>query len=493
MNRQKSNKLIKPTTPSTTNQNGNKNRNIQTISRAMMALCTFPALFLLADRTTSLLSQSFPVIINHLISHNKAIEMSPPTKNRTSKASAHKKTSEKSAWDTIMDTSTGTGTTKQASTNSRKKVTSSNTGIHSPPASSSPVSKKADLKSTPPRTIMASPLVSSTPDTKAIMAVTPPPPPSTKTTCTFKSLDADDFTLDTAAPSVDSSATDSRASKLALLKLANQAVKDNYIWSFETEGKFSEAHCTKTWASIPKRIWVSSTSYRHFFSKTDGDDKASIYDTSQRAFPGIFDLSSVTSSNWRKAPLPEILAFAKELFQSPAPEWLGSMDASRARKCMISLSMTRPDKFDSFYSKGNMNESTEGLFWIAANTVLGSRWNMTAPSRNLATIVDSKGNKKVAFHRAPGATVKSGRSGTYIRQAGNCSGDCQAPIDVTAEVHRTPSTYITIELPRVTPPNNEMYDSALTSQLDVFRALGQHDPTSLIYVFPTKARNNLMA
>ena len=80
--------------------------------------------------------------------------------------------------------------------------------------------------------------------------------------------------------------------------------------------------------------------------------------------------------------------------------------------------------------------------------------------------VDSKGNKKVAFHRAPGATVHSGRTGTFIRQAGNCSGDCQAPIDVTAEVHRNSSTYITIGLPRSTPPASEMYDYAIQALID---------------------------
>ena len=152
----------------------------------------------------------------------------------------------------------------------------------------------------------------------------------------------------------------------------------------------------------------------------------------QRAFRGVFDLASATSSNWRQAPLPEVLAFAYELFQSPSPVWLGSTEAGRARKCMASLSLTRPDRFDKFDSNGNINESTEGLFWLAANTVLGSRLQMKQSFVSYASIANSKGKKKVAFHRAPGATVQSGRSGTFIGHAGNHSGDCQAIIDVTA-------------------------------------------------------------
>ena len=238
----------------------------------------------------------------------------------------------------------------------------------------------------------------------------------------------------------------------------------------------------------------SCTAYRYCFSKKHGDDKSSIHDMSQRAFPGVFDLASATSSNWRQEPLPEVLAFAYELFQSPSPVWLGSTEASRARKCMASLSLTRPDKFELFYSNGNLNESTEGVFWLAANTILGSHWQMKQPFVSSATIADSKGNKKVAFHRAPGATVQSGRSGTFTRQAGNCSGDCQAIIDVTVVVHRSSSTYyVTIGLPRSTPPNNEMYDYALTSLIDVLRVLISQDSSSLISVFPTKVRNNPQA
>ena len=210
----------------------------------------------------------------------------------------------------------------------------------------------------------------------------------------------------------------------------------------------------------------------------------------KRAFPRVFDLATVTSSNWRHAPLKEVLAFTTELFMMPRPILLGTTDASRARKCMATLAITRPDKFEKFYANGNLNESTEGIFWLAANQVLGSRWNMKMPVSSLRPNTDSKGNKKVAFHRSPGATVHSSRTGTFIRQSGNCSGNCQAPIDVTAEVHRNFSTYITIGLPRSTPPAAEMYDYAVQSLIAVFRDLYTQDQQCLLYVFPTKARKS---
>ena len=43
------------------------------------------------------------------------------------------------------------------------------------------------------------------------------------------------------------------------------------------------------------------------------------------------------------------------------------------------------------------------------------------------------------------------------------------------------------------PPNNEMYDYALTSLMEVLRRLVNYDSSSLLYVFPTKARNNPQA
>ena len=96
---------------------------------------------------------------------------------------------------------------------------------------------------------------------------------------------------------------------------------------------------------------------------------------SQKALPGIIDLPSPTTSNWRTAPLSEILQMIKDLFTSLALAWIGSMDALRARKCLVSSAKTGPDKFESLYSHGNLNESTKGSYWLAANKVLGSRWH----------------------------------------------------------------------------------------------------------------------
>ena len=134
----------------------------------------------------------------------------------------------------------------------------------------------------------------------------------------------------------------------------------------------------------------------------------------QRAFPGIFDLSSVTSSNWRQAPVPEIIAFAHDLFQSPNPDWLVTTEVIRARKCMASLALTRPDKFEHFYSNGNLDSSTGGVFGLAANKVLRSQWQMKRPT-SLSSKVDlSKSPCRVAFYHAPDVTVQSGRSGTFL-------------------------------------------------------------------------------
>ena len=139
---------------------------------------------------------------------------------------------------------------------------------------------------------------------------------------------------------------------------------------------------------------------------------------SQRAFPGIFDLSSATSSNWRMAPVSEVLAFAHDMFHSPSPDLLGTTQAIRAQKYMASLALTRPDRFENLYSNGNLNPSTEGVFWLAANTILGSRWQMKMPTPLSAKVVDPKDPRRVAFHHPSGATVRSGRSGIFLQQPG---------------------------------------------------------------------------
>ena len=133
------------------------------------------------------------------------------------------------------------------------------------------------------------------------------------------------------------------------------------------------------------------------------------------------------------------------------------------------------------------------FFGLPLTQSLVQRWQMEKPLSSSDTVGDPKGPCRVAFHRASGATVQSGHSGTFLWQPGNYSGDCQAIIDVTAEVHRTSTTYITIDLPRSIPPSNEICDNAIRSLIDVFRVLVSQDSSSVIYVFPTKARKNPQA
>ena len=108
---------------------------------------------------------------------------------------------------------------------------------------------------------------------------------------------------------------------------------------------------------IPPRIAKACYAYSYYFSKSEGSNKASIHDMSQKAFPGIFDLSSPSRSNWHTARAAEILKFVQDLFISPASAWL---DALSAHRCLVSLAKTRPDKFETFYTHGNLNASTEG-------------------------------------------------------------------------------------------------------------------------------------
>ena len=124
----------------------------------------------------------------------------------------------------------------------------------------------------------------------------------------------EDYTVDSHMPALAS------ASRQAILKSVNQAVKDNYLWSYEKDDTFSGPQCNKNWLSLPSCIISTSTAYRYYYSKKDSDDRSSIHDMNQRAFPGIFDLPSATSSNWRMAPVSEVLAVAYDLFQSPSPD-----------------------------------------------------------------------------------------------------------------------------------------------------------------------------
>ena len=240
---------------------------------------------------------------------------------------------------------------------------------------------------------------------------TPSPPPINKTAIKLTTQDDDDITVVTEDSTVDSPMSSSaRASRQAILKSANQAVKDNHLWCFDRDGKFLVALCNKNWSALPGRVLSTSTSYRYYHSKKEGDNRSSIHDMCQRAFPGIFDLSSATSSNWRQALVSKIITFAHDLFQSPSPDLLGITEIICAPNCMASLALTRPDKFEHFYSNGNLDFSIEGGFWLAANTVLGSRWQMKMPTSISSTVDIFKGPRCVAFHHAPGTTVQSGRS-----------------------------------------------------------------------------------
>ena len=75
-------------------------------------------------------------------------------------------------------------------------------------------------------------------------------------------------------------AASTRASiRAAVLKAANQAVQDNYLWSFSRDGKFSGSDCDGAVNSFPPRLVKACYSYSHYFSKSeDGFVKASIHD-----------------------------------------------------------------------------------------------------------------------------------------------------------------------------------------------------------------------
>eukprot|EP00532_Pseudo-nitzschia_australis_P005990 CAMPEP_0168170252 /NCGR_PEP_ID=MMETSP0139_2-20121125/4078_1 /TAXON_ID=44445 /ORGANISM="Pseudo-nitzschia australis, Strain 10249 10 AB" /LENGTH=311 /DNA_ID=CAMNT_0008087737 /DNA_START=230 /DNA_END=1163 /DNA_ORIENTATION=+ len=77
-----------------------------------------------------------------------------------------------------------------------------------------------------------------------------------------------------------------------------------------------------------------------------------------------------------------ILVFCQHYVCEVLPGWLKDKWGNRAQCCAVSLCKIRPDKFESFYTHGNLDLTSEGRFWLAANMVLGSRWVMTAPCAN---------------------------------------------------------------------------------------------------------------
>ena len=82
----------------------------------------------------------------------------------------------------------------------------------------------------------------------------------------------------------------------------------------------------------------------------------------------------------------------------------------------------------------------------------------------------------------------------YLKALEHSSGNrAPAPVTVRNAVHRAHNTYVTIDLPRTTPPSNKMYDQAIHVLLDVLNVLWSTDASFLIYVFMTKAWNNPQA
>ena len=162
--------------------------------------------------------------------------------------------------------------------------------------------ERSDLKSTPPR-----------PGTPTMVGATSGERMVSSSSGEGKTyLQPDDITEVTAESSGSSTRASTRA---AVIKAANQAVQDSYFWSFSRVDKFSGPDCDGALNSFPPRLAKACYSYSHYFSKSKGgSNKASIHDICQRAFPGIFDLSSASSFNWRTAPRSDIHKFALDLF-----------------------------------------------------------------------------------------------------------------------------------------------------------------------------------
>lgn len=98
--------------------------------------------------------------------------------------------------------------------------------------------------------------------------------------------------------------------------------------------------------------------------------------------------------------------------------------APKQDAALFLLAKIRPDHFDPLYKHGHLTDSTEGRFWLAANTIVGSRWLMNPPP---PVQVPNSGppafcSKRVAFQYVD-ATVPSNSSGISLQQKGTCSGN----------------------------------------------------------------------
>ena len=137
----------------------------------------------------------------------------------------------KTAWAKLMDSPPGL-----------KKDSLKKAARKPPPnqtSSPSPASKRSDLKSTPPRP-GAPTVVGATPGKGRVV-------PQGEGKVYFQ---PDDITAVTAESSVSVAST-----RAAALKAANQAVQDNYLWSFSREGKFSGPDCNAGVTSFPL-VWL---------------------------------------------------------------------------------------------------------------------------------------------------------------------------------------------------------------------------------------------
>jgi len=270
--------------------------------------------------------------------------------------------------------------------------------------------------------------------------------------------------------------------------------EDSRLYSYPRQGKFPR---TKAWKDTPDRLIAQNKPFTHLEgisregSHTDADSIQDGLDklfepASTRYFDKKWDDPDLTTKQ-----LTDFASLLSKPSKQSTLNWSYDPIGQEARHILIRLAQTSPEIFDEHwsYTTGDLTTCNEGKIWLAANSIYGSHWKIIQPTRMPKPKQKTKKKATISQSQPTFQTIKGTRGRFMARNTKQPHLENNIT-DVTEKVPRHWQTFFTMTTPALTAGGAEGETQLLENFNLGMEILLDADKTFVVYVWPTKAKQN---
>ena len=387
----------------------------------------------------------------------------------------------------VLSTSTSNSDDSDKTQDLAEQVDKEKTNMTKSPPPSLPTPTKSKTNTNPP------------PKSPALTANDPVDMDTEDATDTSKKTNAISATSDIRSTSTGSTAsltttTSAADYRKSVIDGYDRRQEDSRLYSFLRQGKFPR---TKAWKDTPDRQIAQNKPFTHLEgisregnhtdpdSIQDGLDKL-FEPASTRYFDKKWDDPDLTTKQ-----LTDFASLLSKPSKQSTLNWSYDPIGQEARHILIRLAQTSPETFDDqwSYTTGNLNTCNEGKIWLAANSIYGSHWKIAQPTRMPKPKQKTKKTARISQSQPTFQTI-GGTRGRFMARNTKQPHLENNITDVTEKVPRQWQTFFTMTSPALTAGGAEGETQLLENFNLGMEILLDADKTFVVYVWPTKAKQN---